>query len=376
MKPIRLTTIGKIIWFFLIVIAVVIVTILISLFKSDEPSKIDKPKEADSEKIIDYTDSKEYTFDFENNTGFKSEKDVITIKESGTYKLVGTNDKYKFVIDSPSSVIKIVFSNFNTSVVYDLLDVKKASKVIIVLEDESENSIVSELLEQEGVKNPTVITSKSDIEIIGSGKLKVATIGDFIVSNGSLSLRNSVLEINNINNGIKLKGNLDVENATLYTVSTEKALVVGGNLTINGGTFVIRSSSLALKSDGIFLINSGKVFIASLKEIQKPNANSLQKSFVFNFKDARNQILFLHDTTQVVLAYAGGLSYQHILYSDDFKSEAYALYGHGKIYGEQVYGLYKPEDSAEDVQLVSEGAEDDKFRLPELVNVYDNIVKK
>ena len=97
---------------------------------------------------------------------------------------------------------------------------------------------------------------------------------------------------------------------------------------------------------------------------------------ILNFQESRNKLLFFHDTTAVILAYAGGLDYKHILYSDDFKTESYVLYGGGKIAGTQTYGLYKPEDYAEESQLTCEGLTNDRFELKELVNIYEGIVKK
>lgn len=376
MKPIRLTTIGKVIWFFLTVIVVVILFSLVSMFKKEEPKKVDNPIDIDSEQIIDYTESKNYNFNFDKKTGFKSENDIITIKDSGTYNFNGTNDNYKFLIDCPYGIVKIVLSGFKTNVVYDLINIKKAHKVIIELADGSENSITSELLEQEGVTNPTVISSNAEIDFIGNGKLVVETIGDFLISKSNVNFKESIVEINNINNGIKIDGNFTMDSGTLYMLTSGKGFIAGGNTTINNGTFVVRSSDSAIKVNGIFLTNAGKIFIASLGEIQKPNANSLQKSMLLNFKEVRNNLLFFHDTTSVALVYAGGLDYQHILYSDEFKSEAYVLYGSGKVAGTQVYGLYKPEDSAEEGQLTCESLTHDQFEILELVNVFDDIVKK
>ena len=376
MKPIRLTTIGKVIWFFLVVIVAVVLFFIISLFKKDDPKKDDNPDIIDSETIIDYTESKNNDYNFDSKEGFKAEKDVITIKESGTYKLSGVNDTYKIVIDCPNGVVKVILSNFKTSVVYDLINIKAAHKVIFELEDGSENSIVSDLLEQEGVTNPTVITSNKDIEFIGHGKLSVDTIGNFLVSKANLNFKDATLEINSINNGIRLDGSFNMDSGNLYVFSSEQGFVSGVNTTINNGTFVLRSSTAAIKVNGIFLTNAGKIFIASLEEIQKPNANSLQKSIILNFKEARTNLLFFHDTTAVKLVYAGGLKYQHILYSDDFKASSYVLYGQGKVAGTQVYGLYDLEDSAEDGQLTCEGLTNDRFLLEDLVNVYDDIVKK
>ena len=106
--------------------------------------------------------------------------------------------------------------------------------------------------------------------------------------------------------------------------SRADAFVTEGNVTINSGKFIIRSEAKSIKVNGIFLINGGKVFVASLDEIQKPNANSLQKTLLLNFKESRDKLLFFHDKTKVVFVYAGGINYQHILYSNQLSLDTLA----------------------------------------------------
>ena len=375
MKPIRLTTIGKIIWTFIILIGIFVLMAIISLLKKEEPKKTDDPETVDTEKIIDYTDSKNYLYDFDSKETI-SKSNVITIDSSGTYKLKGHNDKYRFIVDSENSIIKFIFSNFTTSQIDNLINIKKANKVIIELEDGSTNKIVSDAIETEKTKKMVIIKTKANLDIIGNGKLIVDSTGTLIRSDESVNIKNATLEINNINSGIDIKGNFKIEDGTTYILANEQGLYSDGNINIENSTFVIRTEGIALKNKGLFIINSGKVFIASGEEIQKPNANSLQKSLILNFAEPRKKILILHDTSQIVLAYAGGLEYSHILYSDEFKSDSYVIYGNGKLAGTQTYGLYKVEDSEESSQMTCEGLENDRFLISELVNIYDDVVKK
>ena len=376
MRPIRLTTIGKIIWMVIFLIFVLIVAYIVSFFKKEDPIKVDNPQVIDSEKVIDYTETKVYTYDFSSDDEIEATNDTITIKDSGTYKLVGKNNKYKIVVDSKNSIIKFVLSNFTTNQVDKLIDIKNANKVIFELEDNSKNWIISDELETEASAKSVIISSNSNIEFIGTGNLVVESVGTFIKSNANVDFKNSTIEINNINKAIDIKGNFKLENGTIYILASESGLKSDGNINIESGTFVIRCPKSAIKNDGIFIINSGKVFIASGDVIQKPNANSLQKTLILNFKDPRKQIFIMHDTSQIVLAYAGSIEYSHILYSDEFKAESYVLYGNGKLAGTQTYGLYKVEDSEESWQLTAPNLENDRFLVTELVNIYDDVVKK
>ena len=372
MKPIRLTTIGKIVWAILLIILIVVLWGIISLFKTEEPKKVDSPAEIDSKKIIDYTDSNFYEYNFDEDNFENSTDDLITIKDSGTYKLTGNNSKYRFKIDSPDSVIKLVFSSFNATVPENLINVVNANKLIIELESGTENTIISS---SENATNYSIISSVSDIDFIESGSLKVTSDGEFLNTKANINFKDSILELNNVNNGFDINGNFKMESGTIYVFAAEQGLNSKGNITIESGTFIARSKS-AIKNSGLFIINKGKIFLASLEEIQKPNANSLQKTLILNFKEPRNNLLFIHDTTKVVLVYAGELSYQHILYSDEFKAENYVLYGSGKVAGTQEYGLYHVDDTAEDGQLTCEGLENDRFQVKDLVNIYNDIVKK
>ena len=370
MKPIRLNVIGKIIWFFLIIIIILVIVFVFSLFKKEKPKYINIEKTNESEKIIDYTSSKNYTYDFSNS----EINHDISIKESATYKLVGTDEKYRIIIDSKNSIVKLVFSNFNTNIIDNLIDVRNAHKVIIEIEDGSENNIGQELLSL-GETIPVIIKSESDIDIIGGGTLKVNTEGDFIEAKKNINLKNVTLELNNVKNGIKNNGDLTFNSGNLYIKANDKAIDSNGNITIEGGLLVIRANN-SLKNNGLFIINKGKVFIASLNEIKKPNANSLQKSIILNYKEKTNKMLFINDTTSFVLVYAGEIDYQHILYSDDFKAEEYILYEDGKISGNQVYGLYKIDEAESGKQLVSPDSDNNKFKVNEITNVYNDIVKK
>lgn len=376
MRPIRLTTIGKIVWIVILLIFILLIAYVVSLFQKEEPIKVDNPQVADSEKIIDYTETKNYVYDFNSDGEIEAEDDLITIKDSGTYKLVGKNNKYKIVVDSKNSIIKFVFSNFTTNQADKLIDIKNANKVIFELEDNSKNWIISNELETEDTIKSVIISSNSNIEFVGNGSLVVEAVGTFIKSSGNVDFKNATLEVNNINNAIDIKGNFRLENGTIYILASESGMKSDGNINIESGTFIIRSPKSAIKNEGLFILNSGKIFLASGEVIQKPNANSLQKSLILNFKSPRKQILILHDTSQIVLAYAGAIEYSHILYSDEFKAESYVIYGNGKLAGTQQYGLYKVEDSEESWQMTCDNLENDRFIVPDLVNIYDDIVKK
>lgn len=371
MKPIRLNTIGKVIWFFLILIVALLIVFIISLFKKEKPNSINQENQEKSEKILDYTASKMYTYDFSST---EVNRDLL-IKESATYKLTGNNESYKIIVDSKDSVVKLVLTNFNTDIVDDLIDIKNAHKVIIEIEDGTESSIGQEITSlNENI--PVIIKSESDIDIIGGGVLKVNTEGVFMETKKDINFKGVTIELNNVKDGIKTTGDLTLNSGVLYIKADNEAIISKGNINIDDGLLVVRADN-SIKNDGLFVINKGKVFIASLNEIKKPNANSLQKTIMLNFKEITNKMLFINDTSSFILAYAGEINYQHVLYSDDFQSKEYILYESGKISGTQIYGLYKIEEAEGGKQLTSSDLENsNRFEITETTNVYNDVVKK
>ena len=372
MKLVKVSTVGKIIWFFLFLIFILAITFVISLFKKEEPKKMVDPPQDDSLKIIDYTETINHEIDFDSED-IVNEEDVIKITDSATYKLKGLNTKYRIVIDSPNKVVKLKLSSFESGVTDNFIDVKNAYKLIVELEEGTENMIISSSEEESDLP---VIFSKADIDFIGNGTLKVESNGNFLTSEANIKFKDATLEVNNIKNGLNVKGNFEMKSGVIYILSTQNGFLADGNVTIESGKFILRSYQTTIKNKGIFIINGGKVFIAGLEEIQKPNANSKQKTIMLNFLEERKKILFFHDTTNVVLAYGGEISYKHILYSDEFKSNSYVLYGNGKVAGEEKYGLYSIEDTSEEEQLTCDSIENDRFLVNDLLNIYDDIVKK
>ncbi len=369
MKPIRLNTIGKVVWFFLIVIVIVIALFVISLFKKDKPKQNDLEPTHESEKIIDYTASKNYTFDFSNGEITKN----ITIKESGSYKLVGTDDDYKIIIDSPSSVIKIILSNFHSSVIDNLIYVKNAHEIIIELEDGTENTIILNS-PNETELTTTILKTKANLNFVGTGKLAVETDGNFAEAK-NVNFKDATLELNNVKNGFKIDGDLVIESGNFYIKASEDAVNSKGNVKVENGLFVIRAGN-AITNDGLFMINKGKVFIASPNEIKKPNADSLQKTLLLNFKEATKKMLFVNENGAFINVYIGELEYQHILYSDEFKTNELILYESGKVSGEEKYGMYKVEEAEGGKELTCETITGSKFEIKDIVNIYDDVVKK
>lgn len=385
MKPIRMSTLGKLVWLLVIFVFIVIISFMISLFKKEKDYQKVEPVSKDEEKVVNYTSTKSTIINFDEVLQVDSKDDVITLTESETYKLSGNNDKYKFVIDAPNKVVKIMFSNFNTSILNNFIEVKAASKVILEMAENTKNEfkaieVDSDLTEEDDSKksNIYIINSKVDIEIVGSGSAIVETDFNFLMAEGNLDYSGPIVELNSTNNAIDVKGNVNVNGGVLYINSDSTAIKCNGNFTFADGKIIVKTLEKPIDISGVFLINKGEILLAGGSEFQVPNANSLQKTLILNFEQGTNKSLVLHDTQKVIMAYAGGKEYQHLLYSrSDLDASNYVLYAGGSISGTKKYDLYeKVDDYLEDYQLTSPDFTNSTFAVPDLITIYNGIVKK
>lgn len=378
MKAIRLSTLGKIVWLLIIFIFIICIGLVVSLFKDEDENSTIEPVSKEEEKVINYIDQKQTVLNFEDEISLESENDVIFLTESQTYKLSGVNDKYNMVINAPNKVVKILFSNFKSTILENLIEIKDAYKVILEFEDSTINELVS--LSEDINLNSTsaIINSNSNIEITGKGKLIVNSINNFISSSGNIDYANSTLEILNINTAFNIKGNLKINEGLIYINASSEGIKSAGNLNLEAGRLIVKTLGKPIDVSGIFLVNNGEILLTSMVELQKPNANSLQKSLILNFEKPTSNILVLHDTQKVVMAYKGGKQYQHILYSrPQIEENSYILYSGGSIAGVEEYDLYtKIEDYLEDYQLTAPNLSNATFVVEDLITIYDGVVKK
>lgn len=376
MKPIRVSTLGKIVWLLIIFILVIVIACAVSFFKKGKDLPDVEPVSNNEEKIVDYTDTKLTELDFDSNLNIKAQNNVITLTESKTYKFSGTNNKYKIVINAPNKVVKLQLSNFKTSIVDNLIKVENASKLVLNLE---ENNEIKAFENMENIfHNTSIISSNCDIEIIGSGTLVIDSNNDFLTTKGNFNLSTAVIEVNNIETGLNVKGNTIINGGIFYLNANNNGFICDGNFTLDNGKVIIKATKNPIDITGVFLINKGEILLAGLNEFHKPNANSLQKSLIFNFEQPTDKALVLHDTKEVILAYEGNKEYQHILYSkSELDADGYVLYSGGSIGGKKKYDLYyEIEDYLEDYQLTCPNLTSSMFEALELINIYDGVVKK
>lgn len=191
-------------------------------------------------------------------SGAEVSNNKITITAAGTYVVSGKLDNGQIIVDSQAEgAVRIVLNGAeincsNSAPIY----VKSADKVVISLEEGTENTITdgtSYVLEDETIDEPNaVLFSKDDLTINGTGKLTVNA---------------------NYNNGITSKDDLKITGGTIVIKSADDGLigkdivaVNGGNITINAGGDGIKSTNDTEEGKGIVAIEGGTFNITSTND--------------------------------------------------------------------------------------------------------------
>lgn len=205
----------------------------------------------------------------------KTDGNAIEIIGEGTYILSGTLTNGRIIINAKDTdkiqlVLNGVNINCNTSAA---IYVKQADKVFITLAPSSENTLSnkSEFVAVDDNNIDSVIFSKSDLTLNGSGKLTVnAAYGHGIVSKDDLVLASGEYSINAEKQALSGKDSIRVADGT-YTLTAGKDGLHSENtddsskgfIYISNGTFSVTSDGDGMDASGTVTIKNGKINITS-----------------------------------------------------------------------------------------------------------------
>ena len=188
-------------------------------------------------------------------SGITNLANAITISKGGSYYITGENEDCNIVIDAEKQEVQLVLDNCNiNSKTTAPINGINASVLIITLMENSENTLsdseqYSSFTDLESSEPDGTIFSKTDLEINGTGSLKVnANYKDGIVSKDTLKISNSNIEIISADDGIRGKDFTAISNA---------------NITINSVGDGIKSTNTDDSSLGYIVIDGGVININS-----------------------------------------------------------------------------------------------------------------
>lgn len=210
--------------------------------------------------------------------GLAVEGSVVTVSASGVYEITGTLTDGSIIVDVNKDIdeetVFLVLNGVNiNSQTSAPITIKGAKKVVILLENGTENSVTGgsgTLVNAEG--EPTAaIFSKADLTITGRGTLTVtADYNDGITSKDDLKITDGTLIVNAKADGIVGKDSLSVKNGSITITagkdgmrSTNETDEGKGNVVIQNGQFTITAANDAIQASKLVQIDDGKLDLNS-----------------------------------------------------------------------------------------------------------------
>ena len=194
---------------------------------------------------------------------------MITISQSGTYRLKGVLEEGRIEVDvKETDAVTLVFDGFEiTGSGYPAVYGGKCEGVTLVLEDGTVNRVTdSETYDlPEGEDEPdAAVFLQSDLTIPGEGPLEVnGNYSDGIRSKGNLKVDSGILKVSAKEDGIKGKDSLVVDGGTIAVAAGDDGVKSSkGGVIINGGTLNVEESEEGIEAKTID-INGGSVTIRS-----------------------------------------------------------------------------------------------------------------
>ncbi|MDA8220612.1 carbohydrate-binding domain-containing protein [Desulfosporosinus sp.] len=240
-------------------------------------------------------DNDDYYFDWKNSDyktiglnessasvkgdGLAVQDSVVTISASGVYEIAGTLTDGSIIVDvNKDTDDGTVFLVLNGATIESQtsapINIKGAKKAVIILENDTENSVAdgSDYIINADDEPSAAIFSKADLTITGGGTLAVtADYNDGITSKDDLKITDGTLIINAKADGMVGKDSLIVKDGNISITagkdglrSTNETDEGKGNVVVENGQFTITAANDAIQAaklvqidDGNFTLNSG-----------------------------------------------------------------------------------------------------------------------
>jgi hypothetical protein len=203
--------------------------------------------------------------------GAESKDGSVAITAAGTYVLSGKLSDGQIVINNQDDgIVHLVLNGVNiTDSDSAAIYIKEAGKVIITLEDGTENSVsdgATYVYADDTTDEPSAaIFSKADLTINGTGKLSVsANYNDGITSKDDLKIMSGILEIQAADDGIVGKDLVAVQDGSISITaegdgikSTNDTETDKGFIGITAGTFDIQAGNDGIQAETALVIDGG-----------------------------------------------------------------------------------------------------------------------
>lgn len=249
-------------------------------------------------------------------SGVAVSDEALTIQKAGTYLLSGRAEDQTLVVDAAKATVRLVLSDLTwENADFAAIYVKKAEKVILILEGESSLAVTGAFEARDENSVDGAVFAKDDLTILGSGSLFVQSSAHGIVAKDSLRITGGSLTVSAQSHALQANdcvciqsaslsltagkdgvhaehsddaslGFVAIQSGTLDIESTGDGIDAGSTLQILDGSLSIRSgggasaalpadqSAKGLKAQGDLLIAGGTIQIDSADDAIHSNASA------------------------------------------------------------------------------------------------------
>ena len=211
-------------------------------------------------------------------------KSSLTISKAGTYRLRGSIANGQVTVNvTGNGVVRLILAGASiTSTHGPAIEVKAASKVIVVLQTGTSNVLTDAKTRAVGDTAAAVLYSKSALTITGKGSLKLnARYADGIASTDGLVITSGKITVNARDDGIRGKDFVYISGGTISVTSVGDAIRSSGKkastvgyVYIGGGNLSINTKSDALQGSSDVVIAGGTLTITAVGDAIKSDCVS------------------------------------------------------------------------------------------------------
>jgi len=202
---------------------------------------------------------------------------TVTISRAGTYRLSGSLEDGQVIVDTQEDeIVRLILDGVKiTSTTSAPIFIANAEKVIIILADDSQNSLTDAStytnIDVEENEPDAALFSKANLTIYGGGELTVnANYKDGITSKDGLLIAGATITVNAVDDGIRGKDYLVIKDGNIVVTafgdglkSDEEDDTSLGYIQIEDGNFEITSGGDAIAAQTNVMINNGAFKLAS-----------------------------------------------------------------------------------------------------------------
>ena len=170
---------------------------------------------------------------------------TVTITDAGSYTLSGSLSDGRICVDTDKeSRVRLILAGVRiTSSDSAAIYVRSADKVVIILEDGTDNTLISSgsFMQTDENNIDAVVFSKDDLTIKGNGTLNVTSSdGHGIVSKDDLKIKGGLISVTSARKALSANDSITIDDGNL-TLNAGTEGLEANNVVINGGSISVQA---------------------------------------------------------------------------------------------------------------------------------------